>query len=123
MVTPTETSTDDRIAKIVSSIRSAHDAALDGDLMDDDEYGETDIMLSINIADIAEAVGVDAVEKIPADLLERFCMMSVIRNEPSGLLLSKLLIGFIRAYSKHQTSEQAVQFMLALEQIGDGTEP
>lgn len=114
----------DRIDRIIAQLRAMH--SLDGtdeDAMDAPDQGDNDIadednVLKVLFSDVADTVGADFLDQVPPALLEQFCMMSLVRNEATGMLLRTLIIGFMKAYTNHDTSEQAVQALLVLEHLG-----
>lgn len=106
---------------MVALAQVVHDDLGDDDheLVFDDQDSDDKAALAVLFTDIADQVGIDFLELIPTDLLERFSMMSVARNEGTGLLLRHLLIGFMQAYSNPLTSQEAVNALLVLEGLGD----
>jgi hypothetical protein len=110
----------DRIDKMVSRAYLGHNDQDSDDLVlvcEDHELADSHA-LTLLFTDIADQVGMDFLEQIPADLLERFCMMTVTRNDGTGLLLRHLLLGFMQAYANPATSEMAVEALLDIEDLG-----
>lgn len=111
----------DRIDRLVSQAQVVHDD-LDDDgleLVFEDQSCEEANALAILFSDIADQVGLDFLEQMPPELLEQFSMMTVARNEATGLLLRNLLLGFMQAYANPKTTDQAVNALLVLESLGD----
>lgn len=64
-------------------------------------------------------MGKDFIAKIPLDVMERYCMATVDRDEPTGELLYKLLLNFMVAYSDSKTSEDALKAFDFLDYLTD----
>lgn len=116
----TELNRKDRIDRLVSKAQVVnHD--LDDDALElvfEDQACDDANALAILFSDIADHVGMDFLELMPPELLEQFSMMSVARNEATGLLLRNLLQGFMQAYANPATADQAVNALLVLEDLG-----
>ncbi len=115
----------DRIDRILAELRAmqtqdhAYTGAADAPDLCDEDIADEDNVLKVLFTDLADTVGPDFLDQVPPALLEQFCMMSLARNEATGLLLRNLIIGFMKAYTNHETSDQAVQALLVLEHLGD----
>lgn len=116
----TELNRKDRIDRLVSKAQVVnHDLDDDArELVFEDQACDDANALAILFSDIADHVGMDFLELMPPELLEQFSMMSVARNEATGLLLRNLLQGFMQAYANPATADQAVNALLVLEDLG-----
>ncbi|WGK63416.1 hypothetical protein QAO71_17900 (plasmid) [Halopseudomonas sp. SMJS2] len=111
----------DRIDRLVSQAQVVHDDLDDGglELAFEDQACDDANALAILFSDIADQVGIDFLEQMPLELLEQFSMMTVARNEATGLLLRNLLLGFMQAYANPKTTDRAIEALLVLESLGD----
>jgi len=113
-----------RIQLIIEKIRAAE--AADGpdnslpDLCDEDPMDDLAV-LPVLISDMEHHIGGDLLDCLDPVLIGEFCMVSVTRNEGTGLLLRSLVEAFMRAYSNYDTSDQAVQALLVLENLASGS--
>lgn len=111
-----------RIQHIIEKIRAADEAndpdSSMPDLCDEDQVDDLGV-LPVLIADIEKHVGGDLLDCLDPVLIGDFCMVSVMRNEGTGLLLRSLVESFMRAYADDETSDQAVQALLHLESLSN----
>lgn len=117
------TDSERRIQLIIEKIRAAQaaegpDTSLP-DLCDDDPVDDLAV-LPVLIADIENHVGGELLDRLDPVLIGEFCMVSITRNEGTGQLLRSLVEAFMRAYSDYDTSDQAVQALLLLENLAPG---
>jgi hypothetical protein len=113
-----------RIQLIIEKIRES-DAAhgSDDSLPDlcDDEPDDYLAVLPVLIADIENHVGGHLLDCLDPVLIGEFCNMSVTRNEGTGHMLRSLIDAFMHAYSNFDTSDQAVQALLFLENLAENS--
>ncbi|MCF5382063.1 hypothetical protein GIW05_00815 [Pseudomonas syringae] len=94
---------------------SSNDAALPADVSEDVKDSLT--VLTFLSQDIMQHMGKDFLGKVPFDLLERFCMATVNRNDPTGDLLFKLVTNFMAAYANLETTDEALKAFDFLEYL------
>ncbi len=73
--------------------------------------------LMILFAEIIKGMGVDRFSETPAELLDQFAVMSVIKNHDTGGLLRSLVNSFLIAYSTPETADRAYLALMQLEAL------
>ena len=71
--------------------------------------------LTLAFAEIAKGMGVDRFLQTPAERLDQFAVMSVMKNHDTAGLLRSLVNSFMIAYACPETSEQAFQALVQIE--------
>lgn len=94
---------------------SINDSALPLDVSD--EVKDSLAVLTFLSQDIMQHMGKDFLGKVPFDVLERFCMATVNRNDPTGDLLFKLVTNFMAAYANSETADEALKAFDFLEYL------
>lgn len=73
--------------------------------------------LMILFAEIIKGMGADRFSETPAELLDQFAVMSVIKNHDTGGLLRSLVNSFLIAYSTPETADRAYLALMQLEAL------
>lgn len=95
-----------------------HEAKIGGDLAANETCDALSVASYLE-QEIAQLLGADFVAKMPAELLEAFCLATVDRNHPTAELLYKLVINFMIAYASSSTNEDALKAFDYLDYLSD----
>ena len=71
--------------------------------------------LILAFAEIAKGMGIDRFLQTPAERLDQFAVMSVMKNHDTAGLLRSLVNSFMIAYACPETSERAFQALVRIE--------
>ena len=73
--------------------------------------------LTLAFAEIAKGMGIDRFLQTPAERLDQFAVMSVVKNHDTAGLLRSLLNSFMIAYGCPETADRAFAALLELEAL------
>ena len=73
--------------------------------------------LSISFANVADRLGIQFLQALPAAVLEQFTLMSILRNEDCAGLLKSLINSFMITYLTQATSDAAFGHLVGLEDL------
>jgi len=71
--------------------------------------------LTLAFAEIAKGMGIDRFMQTPAERLDQFAVMSVMKNHDTAGLLRSLVNSFMIAYACPETSERAFAALVQIE--------
>jgi len=71
--------------------------------------------LTLTFAEIAKGMGIDRFMQTPAERLDQFAVMSVMKNHDTAGLLRSLVNSFMIAYACPETSERAFAALVQIE--------
>jgi hypothetical protein len=73
--------------------------------------------LIISFTDIAERLGIQFFQSLPAAALEQFTLMSILRNEDCAGLLKSVINSFMLTYMTQATADGAFGHLQGLEEL------
>lgn len=73
--------------------------------------------LANNFRDVAERLGIQFFQSLPAVVLEQFALMSIMRNEDCAGLLKSLINSFMLTYLTQESSGEAFGHLQGLEAL------
>lgn len=71
--------------------------------------GDSLALMAFLSPEIIARMGKDFLNTVPLELMEKFCVASVERNDPTGELLQKIVQNFMIAYSNPDTRDEALK--------------
>lgn len=97
---------------VISFKQPEHSVSVDPELKNDEAFQaliNQPLPLQMLRQDIEEHMGSGFLDKIPREIFEGFCLKSIDRNEPTGLMLQVLVQNFMKAYLDPEKVEKAME--------------